>query len=367
MIDRDRVLNNFLEMVKIPSPSKNEREIGNYLKKSLEELGAEVIEDCAGDICGGNCGNIIGFFKGELEGTLLFSSHMDTVLPCEKIEPIIENGVIKTDGNSVLGGDDKGGIAAILEMLRYIKEEKIKHKSIVVIFSICEEIGLLGSKNLDIEKYNIDKAFVLDSSGKPGKVIIQAPSAAKGILKIIGKPAHAGLAPEEGINALLVASSAITKIRLGRVDDETTSNIGKITGGKSSNIVLPEVSMLYEARSLSKEKLDNLLKETKEIFNETAKEFRAKFEENIKIEYPGFKLAEESEIVKLVEKACKKAKVEFVATSSGGGSDTNIYNSKGIPAVNMAVGMTKVHTIEEFIKLDDIIDLTKILIEIIKD
>lgn len=367
MINKDRVLNNFLEMVKIPSPSKNEREIGNYLKKSLKELGAEVVEDNAGEKCGGNCGNIIGFFKGELEGTVLFSSHMDTVLPCEKIEPIFENGVIKTDGTSVLGGDDKGGIAAILEMLRYMKEKKIRHKSIVVIFSICEEIGLLGAKNLDIEKYSVDKAFVLDSSGKPGKVIIQAPSAAKGTLKVIGKPAHAGLAPEDGINALLVASSAITKIKLGRVDDETTSNIGKIIGGKSSNIVLPEISMLYEARSLSKEKLDSLLKETKEIFNETAKEFGAKFEENIKIEYPGFKLSENSEIVKLVEKACKKAEIEFVATSSGGGSDTNIYNSKGIPAVNLAVGMTKVHTVDEFIKLDDIIDLTKILIEIIKE
>lgn len=367
MINKDRVLNNFLEMVKIPSPSKNEREIGNYLKKSLEELGVEVIEDNAGKKCGGNCGNIIGIFKGELDGNILFSSHMDTVLPCEKIDPVFENGIIKTNGNSILGGDDKGGIAAILEMLRCIKEQNIKHKNIVVIFSICEEIGLLGAKNLDIEKYNIEKAFVLDSSGKPGKVIIQAPSAAKGILKIVGKPAHAGLAPENGINALLVAASAITKIKLGRVDEETTSNIGKIIGGKSSNIVLPEVSMLYEARSLSREKLESLLKETKEIFNETAKEFGAEFEEDIKIEYPGFKLSENSEIVKLVEKACKKIEIEFVATSSGGGSDTNIYNSKGIPAVNLAVGMNKVHTVEEFIKLDDIIDLTKILIEIIKE
>ncbi|MEG0068998.1 M20/M25/M40 family metallo-hydrolase [Cetobacterium sp.] len=366
MVQENRIVKNFLEMVKISSPSKNERAIGDYLINVLKELGLEVTEDNAGEINGGNCGNIIGVLKAEGKKKYLFSAHMDTVVPCEKINPIVENGIIKSDGTSVLGGDDKGGIAAIIEMLQVIKENKLDHPEIVVVFSMAEEIGLLGSKAFEIEKYSIDYGFILDSSGKPGKIITKAPSAARGKLTIVGKPAHAGISPENGINALTVAAHAITKIKLGRVDAETTSNIGVVSGGQATNIVMPTVELDYEARSLSNEKLNLLLEETFEIFEKVCKEFGATFENKVNVEYPGFALDDNEKVIEIVMDACKKIDLKGETASSGGGSDTNIYNSKGIPSVNLAVGMTKVHTLEEYIEIKDLVDLSKMLVEIIK-
>ncbi|WP_297596430.1 M20/M25/M40 family metallo-hydrolase [uncultured Cetobacterium sp.] len=366
MVQENRIVENFLEMVKIPSPSKNERAIGDYLINVLKELGLEVTEDSAGEINGGNCGNIIGVLRAKGKKKYLFSAHMDTVVPCEKINPIIEGGIIKTDGTSVLGGDDKGGIAAIIEMLKVIKEKKIEHPEIVVVFSMGEEIGLLGSKSFEIEKYSIDYGFILDSSGKPGRIITKAPSAARGKLTILGKPAHAGISPESGINALTVAAHAITKIKLGRVDIETTSNIGVVSGGQATNIVMPTVELDYEARSLSNEKLNSLLEETFEIFERVCNEFGATFENKVNVEYPGFALDENEKVVEIVKKACERINLKSETVSSGGGSDTNIYNSKGIPSVNLAVGMTKVHTLEEYIEIKDLVDLSKMLLEIIK-
>ena len=366
MIKEARLVENFLDMVKISSPSKNERVIGDYLLKVLKELGLEVKEDNAGEINGGNCGNIIGVLKAPGKRKYLFSAHMDTVVPCEKIVPIIENGIIKSDGTSVLGGDDKGGIASIIEMLRVIKENNLDHPEIIVVFSMGEEIGLLGSKSFAIENYSVDYGFILDSSGKPGKIITKAPSAARGKITIIGKPAHAGISPESGINALTVAAHAITKIKLGRIDAETTSNIGVVNGGQATNIVMPSVELDYEARSLSNDKLEKLLAETFEIFEKTCNEFGAKLENSVQVEYPGFALNDDEEIVKIVKNACEKAGIKSETASSGGGSDTNIYNSKGVPSVNLAVGMTKVHTLEEYIEIKDLVNLSKILVEIVK-
>jgi tripeptide aminopeptidase len=366
MIKETRLVENFLDMVKISSPSRNERAIGDYLIQILKELGLEVKEDNAGELNGGNCGNIIGVLKSPGKKRFLFSAHMDTVVPCDKVVPIMENGIIKSDGTSILGGDDKGGIAAIIEMLRVIKENNLDHPEIVIVFSMGEEIGLLGSKSFDIESYGVDFGFILDSSGKPGRIITKAPSAARGTITIIGKPAHAGISPENGINALTVAAHAITKIKLGRVDTETTSNIGVVKGGQATNIVMPSVELEYEARSLSNEKLESLLKETLDIFENVCKEFGAKIENDVKVEYPGFSLDDNAEVVEIVKQACNKAGIESETVSSGGGSDTNIYNSKGVPSVNLAVGMSKVHTLEEYIEIKDLVNLSKILVEIIK-
>lgn len=292
---------------------------------------------------------------------------MDTVLPCEKVTPVIENGIIKTDGTSVLGGDDKGGIAAILEMLRVIKENNLDHPEIIVVFSIAEEIGLRGARAFEIEKYSPDFSYILDSSGKPGVAIVQAPHSAKGEIKIIGKPAHAGINPEDGINAFTVAAHAVSKLRLGRIDKETTSNIGIVKGGEAVNIVMPEISMMYEARSFDGEKLDNLLKETNDIFEEVAKEFGAKVENGVKKGYAGFKLDENLEIINHLKKACENINLKCELKSSGGGSDANVYNAKGYVAVNLAVGMTKVHTTEEYIEIDDLVEMSKLTLEIVKE
>lgn len=368
MINEKRVIDNFIEMAKISSPSLREREMGDYLINKLKSLGLEVHEDNAGERYGGNCGNIIAVLKGNNGSKkILFSSHMDTVVPCDKIVPVVEDKIIKTDGTSVLGGDDKSGIAAIIEAIETIKENNIPHPEVVMIFSIAEEIGLLGAKAFDMKKYSPDYSFILDSSGKPGSTIVQAPNSAKGEMKIIGKPAHAGISPENGINALYVASHAISKMSLGRIDSETTSNIGIVRGGDAVNIVMPAISLMYEARSFVKEKLDNLLADTDKLFKDIAKEHGAEFINNVKIGYNGFKIEKNSPILKAVENASNRLGLKYEEKSSGGGSDANIYNANGFMAVNLATGMSKVHTTEEFIEKVDIIDSARLVLEIIKE
>ncbi|MGL5125575.1 MAG: M20/M25/M40 family metallo-hydrolase [Fusobacteriaceae bacterium] len=366
MVNETRLIKNFLEMVKISSPSLKEREMADYLKSFLTEMGLTVEEDNTGNKIGGNAGNIIAKLPGKINKKILFSSHMDTVTPCEKINPIVSNGIISTDGTSVLGGDDKAGIAAIIEMIRIIKESNVEHPEIIAVFSVAEEIGLLGAKHLDIKKYNPDMTIIIDSGGAPGTAVVQSPYAAKGEIKIIGKTAHAGLAPELGINALTVAAHGITKLRLGRIDAETTSNIGVVSGGNAVNIVMPQVSMMYEARSFKKETLDKLLEETFGIFQETADKFNAKFSHDVVIGYDGYQLSENSEILNVIEKATKSAGLELKKISSGGGCDANIYSGKDIPSINLGIGMSKVHTVEENIKIEDMVNCTKLICEIIK-
>ena len=366
MIKKERLLNDFLEMAKIPSLSLHERQMGDYLLKSLKNLGLEVHEDGAGKINNGNCGNIIGVLRAPGKKKLLFSSHMATVVPCEKITPIVKDGKITSDGTSVLGGDDKSGIAAVLEAIKVIKENKMDHPEIIVVFSIGEEIGLLGSKAFDIDKYSPDYGFILDSNGKPGEVIVQAPYAATGELKIIGKPAHAGLNPEDGISAIFVAALAITQIKHGRIDKETTSNIGVINGGQAGNIVMPEVTLKYEARSFSEEKLEKILKETNDIFQKTADDNGAKFINTVKKEYSGFHIRSGSEVLNKIEEACKKLGFKYEEHSTGGGSDANIYNGKGYTCLDMATGMSNIHTTDEFIMEEDIYNTARLVLEIIK-
>ncbi|MDE6195591.1 MAG: M20/M25/M40 family metallo-hydrolase [Erysipelotrichaceae bacterium] len=368
MINKERVTKIFLEMASLSSPSGKERKMADFLIQYLKQHNIEVYEDNAGKTIDGNSGNVIGVLKAPGKKRVLLSAHMDTVSPCTKIHPILEDGIIKTDGTSVLGGDDKSGIVAILELIHQIQEQNIDHPEIVMVFSIAEETGLFGAKAFDTNAYGpIDYAFVLDSSGNPGKVIHAAPYSASGDIIIHGKEAHAGIAPEKGVNALVVAAHAISKLKIGRIDEETTCNIGTVEGGLASNIVMPSVRMLFEARSLEKEKLLSVLQEVNTAFATACKEWGATLDNQVAVKTPGYKIALDESICQIAKSACENAGFDAQFAFSMGGSDANIYNEKGIPSLNLATGMSKVHTVEEFIKVQDMVDVSAILVDIIKE
>ena len=368
-MDNKRIIDEFLDLVKIDSHSKKEGKIANILTKKLEEIGFEVFVDDAGTKLGGETGNIIATLKGNKEGKkLLFSSHMDTVVPGEGVNPIVdyENGIIKSDGTTILGSDDKAGIVAILNGLRMIKENNISHSDIQVVFSICEEGGLNGAKNLDYSKINADYGFVLDSGGSPGEVVVKAPAQDAIKVTIKGKPAHAGLQPENGISAVMVASKAISNMNLLRIDEETTANIGIINGGSATNIVMPEIEIKAEARSLCEKKLENQTKHMIEVFENTAKEFGAEVIIDVNRAYSPFNIDEDDEIINIAKKAFNSMGVETKITSTGGGSDTNILNKNGIKSVILGVGMKKAHTLDEYISIKDLVDSCTMVYELIK-
>ncbi|MGH9903269.1 MAG: M20/M25/M40 family metallo-hydrolase, partial [Pyrinomonadaceae bacterium] len=257
MINQERIKNLLLELVRIDSVSRREREVAERVRAYCEELGAEVEIDDAGEKVGGNTGNVIARFRGTIPDAepIMMSAHMDTVVPGEGVKPVVEGDIIRSDGTTVLGGDDKSGIAVILETIRCLKEQNIPHTDIEAVFSICEEVGLLGAKHVDVSRLRSKYGLVFDSDD-PGFLFTKGPSADHMEFKIHGLESHAGVAPESGISAIRIAAEAIAGMKLGRIDEETTANIGVIEGGKATNIVTNLVTVRGEARSLSDEKLE---------------------------------------------------------------------------------------------------------------
>ncbi|ABW20185.1 M20/M25/M40 family metallo-hydrolase [Alkaliphilus oremlandii] len=367
MVNQERVVNEFLELIQIDSHSGKEGAVAKVLAKKLEEMGLEVWIDNAGEKVGGETGNVIGRLKGSKQGpTILFSSHMDTVTPGEGIKPVIKDGVIYSDGTTILGGDDKAGIAAILEGLRHVKESNIEHADVEVVFSIWEEGGLLGAKNLDRSKINATYGFVLDSGGSPGEIIITGPAQDKVNAKIIGKPAHAGVAPEEGISAIMIAARAIDNMKLLRIDEETTANVGIISGGQATNIVAPEVLVKAESRSINEEKLNAQTAHMVEVFEKAAKDFGGKVEMEVERMYPAFNVDPSDDIVQKAQEVFKRMGLESHTAATGGGSDTNILNGYGIKSINLGIGEKKPHTLEEHLHIEDLVNASKMVAEIIQ-
>ncbi|MBC8591479.1 M20/M25/M40 family metallo-hydrolase [Wansuia hejianensis] len=368
MINEKRVLDRFLEYIQIDSPTKDERKFADFLMKEMEKIGIEVYMDNAGEKVGSNSGNLIGKLKGNTDGeTILFSAHMDTVSPGVGIKPQIRDGVIYSDGTTVLGGDDKAGIAAILEAIETIKEKDIPHGDIEIVFSIFEEGGLYGAKNLDYSKLDAKLGFVLDSGGDPGQIVVQGPAQNKINAKFIGKEAHAGVAPENGISAIQIASEAISNMNLLRVDEETTANIGLINGGGPTNIVAKEVIFEAEARSLKDEKLKEQTDHMVKCCEEAAKKFGGEVEVEVINAYGAFNVDENHDIVNKVKAACTNIGLEPYTSTTGGGSDTNILNINGITAVNLGIGEKKPHTLEEHLHIKDLENAARLALEIIKE
>lgn len=367
MVNRDRLVNEFIELVKIDSLTRQERQMADALKAKLEAMGLSVYEDDAGKEIGGNSGNLICNVKGEKEvPSILLMAHMDTVVPGIGKKPVIEGNIIKTDGTTILGGDDIAGVECILEAVRILKENNIRHGDVQIAFTIAEEGGLFGAKNLDYSKIYAKYGFVLDDHGPIGKASIKAPSQNKIDVLIKGKAAHAGIDPEKGISAIQIAAKAISNMKLGRIDDETTANVGIINGGQATNIVCDNVEIKAEARSRDENKLEQQTKHMKDCFEQAAAEFGGSAEVMVSKEYPAFNIKESDGIIAVLKSAANEAGLNLILEATGGGSDTNIVNGKGIQSVAVSVGMDKVHSVEEQININDMVKATEFLVAIIK-
>lgn len=368
-VNQERLIQEFFELVKIDSETKNESTIANVLKEKFTDLGLEVIEDGSKEQTGHGAGNLICTLKGNKEGVdpIYFTSHMDTVVPGQNIKPLIKDGVIVSDGTTILGADDKAGLAAILESLKVIKEKGIPHGDIQYIITVGEESGLVGAKALDPSLLKAKYGYALDSNGEVGDIIVAAPTQAKIHAIIKGKTAHAGLEPEKGISAISIAAKAISKMPLGRIDEDTTANIGRFEGGKQTNIVVDHVEILAEARSLITEKMEQQVTKMKEAFEQTASEYGGNAEVNVEVMYPGFNQKEGDQVVEIARKAAKTIGRESKLLKSGGGSDANVIAGFGIPTVNLAVGYEEIHTTNERISVENLTKITEFVLAIIAE
>ncbi|QIZ76100.1 M20/M25/M40 family metallo-hydrolase [Ferrimonas lipolytica] len=357
-INQDRLVNHFIELVKIDSESRNEKQIAETLTEQLGALGFAVTRlPVAAELSNGF--NIYAKLAGELNGSVLMSCHMDTVAPGIGIEPVIEDGIIRSAGDTILGGDDKSGIAAIMEAVRVIKESGNAHKTLELAFTVFEEGGLHGSKNFDMSVVNSSEAIVLDSGGPIGTIITVAPGQQNLKVTIKGKPAHAGLAPEEGVNALTVAADAISQMKLSRIDAETTANIGVVNGGQATNIVMPELFIEAEARSLNDDKLSAQVAHMVSTFEAAAEKHGAQINIETERSYNAYNIDDKDPLVSDIQAAFSQCGVTPLLQSTGGGSDANIFNEKGLKTVNLSTGMAKVHTTEEYIAVADMVAITE--------
>lgn len=374
-IDSERLRGEFLKLVQIDSPTFKEGKVSRYLQEKLKSLGCEVFVDDAGEKTGGETGNIIATFPSNDGSTnsVMFAAHMDCVPPCEGVKPVVDGTMVKTDGKTVLGGDDKAGITAILELLAVLEESDLPHGPVEILFDIAEEGGLHGVKNLDLSQFKSKAGYCLDSD-KIDELTLESPGAYRIEYTVKGKASHAGVEPDKGISAILVASKAISRMKLGKIDDETTANIGVIKGGSATNIITPEVLIKAEARSRNEEKLEKQVESMKQAFLDVIEEsaitiegkvFKGELIEKREYDYPPMKLTEDSLVFTLVKEAAAGLGIKMKPMVSGGGTDANILNAGDMQVSVIGVGMAKVHTTEEYIDLKDIEKAAELILQVV--
>ncbi len=369
MVNETRVLDTFLGLVGIDSETKEEAIICEHLKGVFTELGCDVYEDDASTKTAHSGNNLIITLPATKENVdpIYFTAHMDTVTPGKGIKTSIKDGYVVTDGTTILGADDKTGLTAMIELVRVLKEKQIPHGQIQFVITVGEESGLVGAKVLDLSKIDAKFGFALDSDGPVGDIIVAAPTQAKVNAKIYGKTAHAGVAPEKGISAIQIAAKAIAKMPLGRIDEETTANIGRFEGGRATNIVCDYVEVLAEARSLIHEKMEKQAETMKQAYIEVAESFGGRAEVDIDIMYPGFKFEEGDEVVEVAKRAAQTIGRPTRILYSGGGSDANVIAGGGIPTVNLAVGYEEIHTTNERMPLEELYKLVEYVVTIVEE
>jgi tripeptide aminopeptidase len=358
-----RVLDTFLELAAIDSPSGEEAACGRYVAAALASAGMSVYFDDSAERTGSDSGNLVARLDGTAPGLrLLLSGHLDTVQPGRGVQPVVEDGVVRAAGETILGGDDKAGIAAIIEAVRRVVESGEPHADIVVVMTTGEELGLQGAKALDpAELDGAALALVLDAHGAPGGIVEGAPTHWTFVAEFEGRASHAGVEPEAGVSAIRMAADAIAAMRLGRLDDMTTANIGTIEGGIATNVVAASCRVTGECRSLDRERVDAVREEMDRHLRDAASALGGRVDVRWTKEYDGFLFPQDDPLVVLVEDACRDAGVEPRRFRTGGGSDGSIFTGHGLPSLVLSTGMAEIHSTAEYLRVADLEALTDIV------
>ncbi|HHT01208.1 MAG TPA: M20/M25/M40 family metallo-hydrolase [Firmicutes bacterium] len=365
MIDQERLLDDFIALTRIDRPSRREAAAARFLRRRLQELGATVMEDGAATSTGGDGGNLLARWPGQGSTTLLFCAHMDVVTPANGIEPRREDDLIVSAGETVLGADDGAGLCAILAGIRAVMEYDLPHPPLEVLFTVCEEVGLLGVKYAVAQGQLTAKYGFTFDGGNPQEVVIAGPAQDSFTITVLGKAAHAGVHPEEGINAIQTAAQAIASLPLGRLDEETTANIGVIHGGQATNIVPDLVTIEGEARSHDPQKLAEVTQKIAQSFTAAALANQAVAKIQIERAYEAFHIPLQHPLLTLLQAAMAKTGLEMQTTASGGGSDSNVLNAAGIPTVTLGCGMHRVHTTDEYLAIPELVQAARLVYQLV--
>lgn len=369
-MESQRIIDTFIELCRLPAVSGNEAASARVCRKALEELGFTVVEDKAGEAFGGNQGNLIAWLDGDADiPPLLLNSHLDTVEPGGIIEPVIVQDRIQSKGNTILGADNRAGLVMILEGLRCFRKANPNHGPIEVVLTVAEEAGLLGAENMDFSMIRSKAGFSLDSSGL-GRLGIGAPFYNAIDVQVIGRSAHAAVNADQGINSIQLMAQALAPLHFGKLDEETTSNIGQIQGGVARNVVPASCQAVMEVRSHNLETLNQQTALICQAFTDLA-ESHAVVVDGIPIkpvvdvtvnrECDGFYLDETVPVVQCASTVLRSLGRTVGCYRNMGGSDANVFNSHGLEVVVVGTGQTAVHSYEEYIKIKDLIDGVRLI------
>lgn len=362
MISKERMLSRFLEMTRIYSPSKGEREMANWVEAYLSHRGISFVSDDSGNAYGGTGRNIVAHIPGNIPGSPIgFMAHMDQIEPCKDVRAIVEGDIVRTDGTTTLGGDDKGGITTILEAVEDLLETGCPHRDIYLIFSSAEEPNMLGAKHMDLNMLPSIDIVIVDAGGDTGIIAHRAPAKEEFQITFHGKKAHAGIEPENGINAIVAASKAISTMRIGRLSPDTTSNIGRIEGGDATNVVTDLVTFTAEIRSHDTDALEHEIAYMEQCCRNAAEEMGAVVDFFHERSYPAMNVDPSYKLIHSVMGAMEDEGIQPQCVVTGGGFDGNILAARGYRCVALGFGMRDVHTVDESLDLNEVYKCSKVL------
>jgi tripeptide aminopeptidase len=362
------VLDLFLDLAALPSPPGEERAVADRVAAELRGLGLEVDEDDAGARIGATAGNLYSRLAPTAEGTPLFlCAHLDTVQPVGPLEPVVVDGVISNGANTILGADNKSAVAAMVEAARRLVHEHRPHAGVELVFTPKEEVGLKGAEAFECARLRARVGYVYDQAAPIGEVILGAPHAAALEITFRGQASHAGMAPEEGRSAVAAAARAIADMRLGRIDEETSANVGRIEGGVARNIV-PDICVLEaEARSHDETKLADVVQELLDACSFAASLAGCEVESEVERSYRGYRFRRDDEPVRLACAALGRLGCTPSLALSGGGADANVFNMRGLACVNLANGMAEIHSPQEHIAVDDLERMVEVTLALVEE
>jgi tripeptide aminopeptidase len=358
VIRKDRVLNTFLDLVRLDGPVGGEEPVAAEVVARLETLGCRVTRDAFG--------NVVAQFAGQGDQVMLINAHLDCVQPCLSIHPVVDGETVRSDGTTVLGADNRAGVAATLEVLASLVEDETRHLPLEIVFTLGEEAGLLGAKALDYSLLRARWGLTLDGAGPVGGCVVSTPWHDVIKATIHGRAAHSGVEPEKGISAILVAAQGIAAMKLGRIDDETTANIGKIAGGTAMNIVAERAELTGEARSRDEEKLKRQTSAMVQALDTAAALAGARVEIQVSRAYNGYNLTDSTPIVSRMVAAARSLGIEPRLEATGGGSDANIFHAHGITILNLCTGYEDAHTVRESIGVGELVRLATLVESIVR-
>ncbi|MCI0515597.1 M20/M25/M40 family metallo-hydrolase [candidate division KSB1 bacterium] len=367
-IKESKLLELFLETVRVDSVSLQERAVADFVRHKLQGWNIPVQEDDAATKLGGTAGNLlINLNSPGVHGTpLVLFAHLDTVRPTAEVKPVIENGIIRSNGTTILGADNRSAVALILYLISELVEHQWKHRNLEIVFTVAEELGMFGAMAFDYRRLTAKEGYLFDCSAKPGSYVAESPTAYVFQVDCKGRPAHSAVAPEKGINAISMAMEIIQQFPVGRLNRQTVANIGTIRGGTADNVVPDHVNFTGEFRSFNPQEIQRIQRELEAVCQVVGAKFNGRVEASFKPDFQGYKFEPALPVIQHLQQAMAALHLTPNPMVYSGGSDANVVNGNGIQAVNVGIGASNPHSNEEQIALADMVKGAELLFKLVE-